>query len=133
VDDAHRRHTAARDREPRELTLDHPGPRRARAAPPRTLRASAAVRQRTGLVDLGEQFVHAGEEPLTPIVLGAAAESEDRTQNASVNGEAKIETAASSACVSASIPVSAVISFGIVSVRCGSTIAMSGPASNRPA
>ena len=47
-------------------------------------------------------------------------------QNASVNGEAKIETAASSAWVSASIPVSAVIAFGIVSARFGSTIAMSG-------
>ena len=35
-------------------------------------------------------------------------------QNASVNGEAKIDTAASSACVSASIPVSAVSVGGIV-------------------
>ena len=47
-------------------------------------------------------------------------------QNASVYGEAKIETAASSAWVSASMPVSAVISGGIVSVSIGSTIAMSG-------
>ena len=47
-------------------------------------------------------------------------------QNASVYGEAKIETPASSACVSASMPVSAVSAGGIVSVRRGSTIAMSG-------
>ena len=47
-------------------------------------------------------------------------------QNASVNGEAKIETAASSACVSASIPVSAVMCGGIESVSFGSTTAMSG-------
>ena len=50
----------------------------------------------------------------------AAAPSKIRlaacTQNASVNGEAKIDTAASSAWVSASMPVSAVICCGIVSV-----------------
>ena len=47
-------------------------------------------------------------------------------QNASVYGEAKIDTPASSACVSASTPVSAVMCGGIVSVSAGSTIAMSG-------
>ena len=48
------------------------------------------------------------------------------TQNASVYGEAKIDTAASRAWVSASMPVSAVIAGGIVSVSVGSTMAMSG-------
>ena len=47
-------------------------------------------------------------------------------QNASVNGDAKIDTYASSAWVSASTPVSAVISGGSVSVSRGSTIATSG-------
>ena len=47
-------------------------------------------------------------------------------QKASVNGDAKIDTYASSACVSASIPVSAVITGGSVSVSRGSTIATSG-------
>ena len=47
-------------------------------------------------------------------------------QKASVNGDAKIDTYASSACVSASMPVSAVISAGIDSVSRGSTIATSG-------
>ena len=37
----------------------------------------AAVGQRTRLVNLGEQLVHAGEQPLAPILLGAAAETED--------------------------------------------------------
>ena len=47
-------------------------------------------------------------------------------QNASVYGDAKIDTAASRACVSASTPVSAVMLGGIDSVSLGSTIAMSG-------
>lgn len=47
-------------------------------------------------------------------------------QKASVYGEAKIDTPASSAWVSASTPVSAVSAGGIVSVRRGSTIATSG-------
>ena len=47
-------------------------------------------------------------------------------QNASVYGDAKIDTPASSAWVSASMPVSAVMCGGIVSVSRGSTIAMSG-------
>ena len=45
---------------------------------------------------------------------------------ASVYGDAKIETYASSACVSASMPVSAVRVGGMLSVSRGSTTAMSG-------
>ena len=37
----------------------------------------AAVRERPRLVDLGEQLIDAGEQPLAPIALGAAAEPED--------------------------------------------------------
>jgi hypothetical protein len=47
-------------------------------------------------------------------------------QNASVYGEAKIETPASRAWVSASTPVSAVMCGGMVMVSRGSTIATSG-------
>ena len=41
-------------------------------------------------------------------------------------GEEKIDTVASSACVSASMPVSAVMAGGMLMVSSGSTIAMSG-------
>jgi hypothetical protein len=47
-------------------------------------------------------------------------------QKASVYGDAKIETPASSAWVSASTPVSAVMWGGMVNVSRGSTIARSG-------
>ena len=48
------------------------------------------------------------------------------TQKASVYGEAKIDTAASSAWVSASTPLSTVTDRGIDSVSIGSTTATSG-------
>ena len=47
-------------------------------------------------------------------------------QKASVKGEAKIDTPASSAWVSASMPVSAVIAWRHRQRQRGSTIAMSG-------
>jgi hypothetical protein len=50
----------------------------------------------------------------------------DSTQKASVYGEAKIDTAASRAWVSASMPLSRVTDGGIERVSSGSTIATSG-------
>jgi hypothetical protein len=47
-------------------------------------------------------------------------------QKASVYGDAKMETAASRACVRASRPVSAVAAGDSDTVRAGSTMAMSG-------
>ena len=72
--------------------------------------------------------VRASRLPGSAYAVGSASKISRAawTQNASVYGEAKIDTAASRAWVSASMPLSTVTAAGMVSVSSGSTIAMSG-------
>ena len=72
--------------------------------------------------------VRAGRFPGSSYTFGSASKMRwaDCTQKASVYGEAKTETAASSAWVNASMPLSTVTDGGIDKVSSGSTIATSG-------